>query len=731
MSSKSPRRPARDDTSAVLDDRPLAVKVAAIFDAAAAPAAPDVTELASGLGGAIGCDYRLSRNQLVFVEFSGKLSRLNLTPTTSIRSSGTATIRGTWMFDFDAGVEGPHTPAHDVWWRQINATKRALTPQHGARLRRLGAVGFATVTAAELMALEYADAPIDGSVGVGNQLTVGTVFAVRTNAGNFTKVEVLEYGYNLKIRWITYRPQPLYQVLGTGYTQPEDVKVCADERYAYVTERSGALLRVDLTKADRSSATVVTSGMTAPHQIVLDEARNQAFVIEHAAAGRLLRVDLGTGTRSLVAAGIERGIGLLVTADGLHAYVSQQTAGPAAGRVVRIDLSSGHRDTVVTGLSAPFFMTWADAGETGILITERDPTNRVQRIDLTAPVPHASVVVSAVPVRPSSVAVLSPTELLVCCDQVIARCTLTGGTYQATGPMLLGVGHVPVSRISRSTPPNPVSDGYADTTPDAGYFFQTKDAAFGGTLGVMFNHTRAHAEGARFYKLFVGGAEPRQSFTDYRWNAPLNTFQAQLTAPSASGFYPVRPPNELWYNHWLGYRLDTLGLPNGLHTVTIRLYSAQTAASEIGNGGLAGRSVVLRVDNSLPLVTIDQIRNGTNVVNTCGIVTGSLDAFTFRVTAHDAEQHLRGWSLVALWGDNRSRSVVGDSYAAHVSPSKKWAGVNGSLVPASPWSATVPGDPTSRRCAYTFRLDASARVIDGYTHLHYRSFYKSITIMLD
>ena len=36
-----------------------------------------ITPIHSGLGGAIGCDYQVSRNRLVFVEYSGKLSAIN------------------------------------------------------------------------------------------------------------------------------------------------------------------------------------------------------------------------------------------------------------------------------------------------------------------------------------------------------------------------------------------------------------------------------------------------------------------------------------------------------------------------------------------------------------------------------------------------------------------------------------------------------------------------------
>lgn len=51
------------------------------------------TQLASGLGGAIGCDYKRSSNQLFFVEFNGKVSVLDLVqPLDTVVFSGTATM---------------------------------------------------------------------------------------------------------------------------------------------------------------------------------------------------------------------------------------------------------------------------------------------------------------------------------------------------------------------------------------------------------------------------------------------------------------------------------------------------------------------------------------------------------------------------------------------------------------------------------------------------------------
>ncbi|MBE9009634.1 hypothetical protein IQ250_05385, partial [Pseudanabaenaceae cyanobacterium LEGE 13415] len=201
---------------------------------------------------------------------------------TSIVSSGTGTIRGTWIFNCDTGVE---TPKGDIWWEQETDVLRRMTPQNSAQIVSLGMRDFDAITVDELRSLSYSSAPIDGSIvmwrkrlpidvvdridrvtkpdvlrgidpdrfrrvspqaveaipmrpidGVGripierlpsdripvkrppivisddpapnrtNNLTNGSVFAVRTNSGNFAKVQVIEYGYDLKIQWITYRP---------------------------------------------------------------------------------------------------------------------------------------------------------------------------------------------------------------------------------------------------------------------------------------------------------------------------------------------------------------------------------------------------------------------------------------------------------------------------------------------------------------------------------------------
>ena len=205
---------------------------------------PSTEQRATGLAGAIGCSYRQAHNDLIFVEFAGRISKLSLVrPVAATVSSGTTTLQGTWLFDFDAGHEGT---SGDVWWEQHTATRRSLEASGGAQLVNLGHVNYANVTPALLQTLAYGTVGINGSNDASNLLTPGDVFAVRTNLGNYAKVQVVSYGYDLHITWTTYRLGSAYQVIGIGYNQPEDVVVTADETHAYVTERSGALLRVDL-----------------------------------------------------------------------------------------------------------------------------------------------------------------------------------------------------------------------------------------------------------------------------------------------------------------------------------------------------------------------------------------------------------------------------------------------------------------------------------------------------
>jgi hypothetical protein len=687
------------------------------------PVMPTTTTLATGLAGAIGCHLHGATQRLFFVEFGGRLSVFNFVRGIDavLLNNVSRTLNGTWLMNLDTGVMG--SAGGDVWWEQIDTVRRRMVPRNGARIAYLGvmtAAQFGALSAAQLQGLDYGTDPIVGDDNASNRLVPGAVFAVRTDSGHYAKVRVVTYGYNLTLRITTWRLKPAYQVLGTGYTNPEDVKVTADGATAYITERSGNLLRVALNGVaapNRASASVVAAGLAAPHQIALREDLNVAYVVEFAPAGHLVRIDLGTGARTNVAFNLENAIGLLVTGDHRWAYVSEQAAG--GGRVRRVDLASGRLEPVLGGFTAPFMMAFNNASESAILIAERDPANRIALIDLGVSPVQQRVVAPGVAARPSSVALLNATTLLVCSDTVLSRVELADSVLTGSGPLLLGVGHVPVDRIV---------GGYADTTVDPAYFFQRKDCPFGGSLPLMFNHERARNAGAAYYKVLVDGAEVGQPFGDYLWSNSTQRFEYTPVLPDAAGFYTVRQAGQLWYNAWLGLMYDSTVLANGLHTVEVRLYNAARAPMPVPAGVIASRA--LKIDNSWPTVALSTIFHAGAPVGTCEIVTTGPDSFSFEITASDPEGHLSNWTLQALWGDNKSALVASDRYANHASPSKLWPGVVNALVPAGGWAATVPGDSTSKRCAHTFMLTAWDRVINGWNDLHHGQVHKSITIML-
>ena len=232
-----------------------------------------------------------------------------------------------------------------------------------------------------------------------------------------------------------------YKVLGTGYTNPEDVVVTADGTTAYITERSGTLLRVDLTAGsmDRSNAVVISSGMTAPHQIALDETGGKAYVVEFAPSGRLLRIDLEgetVGQKTVLATGLKNAVGLIFSADWQLAYVGEQ----GDNRIVRISVGSEERVTATDNLPGLFFLCWADEDRTQILVPQRSE-RIVYRIDLSSfEMVLAEELITEVPFQPSSVAVLPGGRLAVCSETVVtayrfALCLLS--ICDVRGPLLV------------------------------------------------------------------------------------------------------------------------------------------------------------------------------------------------------------------------------------------------------------------------------------------------------
>ena len=433
----------------------------------------------------------------------------------------------------------------------------------------------------------------------------------------------VEFGGNLSATNIL---SPAHTVLGTGYANPEDVELSADGVHVYITERAGNLVKASLSAPNRASATVVASGLVAPQQMALDEAHNAAYVVEFAAAGHLYRINLTTGVKTPVPVTLVNAVGLVITSDLQFAYVTEQTPGSDKGRVRRIRLSDGFATTVVTGLTAPFFLTWGDAAEASLLVPERDPANRVTRIDLSSNT--TSLVASGFSSRPGSIATVSPSRILVHGETTISLVDFL--PFLPGGPLFMGFGFIPFDKVNQTGP----DLGLADTTSPAGYFYQVKNTPFGGTLPIMINYPAATAAGATFYRIKVDGVYRQDTWTDEKWNG--TAFVPDTVAPIPVGghpSYPVRTTPFLFLNPALGSLLDSTNLTNAIHILQVEFVN--------GSGVVVATSPILpgpyrfRVDNNHCIGVLAAPSIGATMADNCGILryTSTAQLVTMGLTA--------------------------------------------------------------------------------------------------
>jgi hypothetical protein len=323
-----------------------------------------------------------------------------------------------------------------------------------------------------------------------------------------------------------------------------------------------------------------------------------------------LRIDLTNGQQTVMLSKLDHAVGLLLSEDLQFAYISEQTAGADKGRVSCFTLSNGARAPLATGLTDPFFLTWEDpATETSILFPERDPANRVTRINVSTLA--SNVVASGVPFRPSSVDITHPGEILICCDQVINEVEFQPVIFQPTGPLLMGIGNIPFDKVTPA--------GLANTSVDPSYFYQVKNTPFGGTLPLSVNHLRAFEDGAAFYRIWVDATFRTDSWTDEKWNGihyvPQTT--TPVTVAGQAGFYPVHSLNDLflWLHPELGGLVDSTNLTNGLHTIVLEFVNAGGTLVEFST------ALTVLVDNNKCIATIaTPSLNGASADPACGML---------------------------------------------------------------------------------------------------------------
>lgn len=455
---------------------------------------------------------------------------------------------------------------------------------------------------------------------------------------------------------------PAHAVIGTGYANPEDIELSADGVHAYITERSGNLVKVSLSTPNRSSATLIASGMVAPQQMALDEAHNTAYVVEFAPAGHLYRINLTSGVKTPIPVTLNSAVGLAVTSDSQYAYVTEQ----ATSSIRKIRLSDGFATTIVTGLTAPFFLTWGDPAQASLLVAERDPVNRVTRVDLSTNT--TSLVAGGFSSRPGAMALMGSSQMLVHGETTLSLVEFL--PFLPGGPLFMGFGFIPFDKVVQTPGPNL---GLADTTLPAGYFYQVKDTPFGGTLPVMINYPAATALGATHYRIKADGIVRLDSWTDEKWNGVM--FAPETVSPVAvnfqPGFYPVRTSPFLYMNPALGSLMDSTGLSNSIHNLVVEFVRPNPlpfATSPI----LLSTTPLLnfRVDNNPCRGVLAEPKAGSNTADSCGILryTAPTDAVSMGFTASHPN-NFADYSFGLIRGHNNPPPpVVAGATTGPVSP---------------------------------------------------------------
>lgn len=590
----------------------------------------------------------------------------------------------------------------------------------------LGACLLATASAGHALAPTDVASGLAGAIGTAFDPEHNDLYFVEFTAGTLKRIRLTPDCQAAS------PPTCVITTVASGFAHPEDIALDVPHGVGYVTTRddvgtTGSLWRVNLTTGVR---TLVTFNLGAPQQIALDAATDTAFVTGFD-LGRVWKITLGTGVKEPVVTGLGHPVGLAVKADRTRAYVSLQDA---PRRVAEYDLATGgHLRDLATGLTAPFFLAWSDPAETALWLLERDPVNRLRRIDVTT---ATSVIVAidppGLPFRPSAIATsFSGGNAYVTTESKVVRLALTA--LPMGEPVFLAVGHIPSTSIQ---------DGYATTDP--GYFFQVKDAPFGGTLNIFGNFTNFRGLGATHYRVMLsegGGpfAPLSRSWNAYRWNPSTGHYELTPVAPLppvsplppgalvGDGFYaiaaeyPAHP--ERWEPPFL--MMEWPSGANGLVTFQVEIWSlAGTTWTNLTSLLPTGNSMTLLIDNTPPNVDLVAIRQhgAGSPLPVCAIVTSGTTQFDFQITAHDSNQHLASYQLDAYWGHNGfAAGIVSASYVPPADGSRHWSGVTNQWHTPPTWVATC-------NCAHTFILGVWKRTTNGYGPVLYDHSSQSLTI---
>lgn len=218
------------------------------------------------------------------------------------------------------------------------------------------------------------------------------------------------------------------------------------------------------------------------------------------------------------------------------------------------------------------------------------------------------------------------------------------------------------------------------------------------------------------------------------WNAQFfnilsGRYVPTPVAPDAGGRYALPAQPELWLPifqlmHW------PTGV-NGVYTFRVELLKPGATPGtwvDLTSSLAVGNQLTLRVDNTLPQAEIihlyKNLAGDLDFVKPCDIVSTGTHHFQVKFNAHDPNGHLASYGVYALYGNNRSATIVPtESYASHANEHgpHRWNGVANHRGPSGGWEATC-------NCAHTFMLDVWKRTTNGHFPLLNATWHQSITI---
>lgn len=254
--------------------------------------------------------------------------------------------------------------------------------------------------------MQIKDVVLGLAAGVGVDLSPDgkTAYYVEWSAGELSKVDV-RTGMVTSVR--------------TGLSYPEDVEVDWATKELFVSERTGAVVKI----GPGNRPAVIAEPGGAPQQLALVEKGGQRFLFTVCYdSGRLVRIDMANKTVTIVASGLGHPVGLVIDAAQQHAYVTEQDT----NALTQIELASGAKHQVVGGLVAPFFLAW-DKTASGVFCVQRDPANSLLRIALGPPA-TVHPVATGLAWRPSGVAPNANNKLIyICADRELEVICFNGG----------------------------------------------------------------------------------------------------------------------------------------------------------------------------------------------------------------------------------------------------------------------------------------------------------------